>query len=219
MINARVAEGSDAEAARRIERAVFLEESYPYDYHRYDRQSIMFGAFEGPRCVGALRLIEHAPVVPPILAECRLWNKAALTALGGSFEELGTQAVDAAWRNQGVGLMLLRAAYQSLRRRGVTAIGFITEPEYANHLNSAFHFTCRQIGDIGYLGWACAPYLLVLDDVEESLAQRSPEFYAWVTDGLPPELLSVPLPDRPATHQSDLNVTERNGPPSRQAPG
>lgn len=191
-IDVREVRGADLEAALELEKKVFLEEDYPYDYERYNHQSTMFGAFDRGRCVGALRLITQAPLEPPVLTDCVIWDRDAWTRLGGSFEELATHAVESEYRSQGVGLMLMKAAYSSARRRGVTHLAVITEPSNAEFLNNTYHFVCNQIGDVGFKGWDCAPYIQVLDDFEASLAGADPRLYSWVTDGLPDALISVP---------------------------
>ena len=185
--------GAERDVAVALERRIFEEEGYPYDYGRYDAQSRVFAAFtdEGV-CIGALRLIAQSPLLPPVLAECRVWDVNEWVSMGATFEELGTQAVEKQFRHANVGMSLVRAGYQSARIRGVTALAFITEPRNAEFMNDELHFACRQIGGVGFHGWECAPYIHLLSEVEVHLSQEDPASYAWFTEGIPDHLLAAP---------------------------
>jgi len=190
-----LAVGNERVSALAIEQQVFLEEGYPYDYRRYDSQSRVFGAFEGKICVGALRVVSQAPLLPPVLADCQVWDIAEWQSMGETFAELATQAVVQDYRHQMVGLMLIREAYTDARIRGLKALAVITEPANVKYLNEEAHFACRQIGEIGFKGWECAPYIHVFDEVETKLAAADPESFNWFTSGVPDELMAVPRPN------------------------
>ncbi|MDQ5944158.1 MAG: hypothetical protein QG658_224, partial [Patescibacteria group bacterium] len=166
----------------------------PYDYHQFDTQSRVFGAFDDDVCIGALRVVSQAPLIPPVLTDCKVWELQYWQSMGNQFAELATQAVEKPYRHQMVGLMLIRAAYTDARIQGVTAFAFVTEPEYVEYLNNEVHFVCRQIGDIGFKGWECAPYVHVFDEVETKLAATDPDSFNWFTAGVPDELLAVERP-------------------------
>lgn len=191
-IQVRLVEGAEREAALAVERQVFLEEGFPYDYSLYDAQSRVFGAFDSTHCVGAVRMVTQVPLRPPILADCEIWDMPAWENLGDRFEELATQAVLKGYRKLMVGLDLVRAAYADARNRGVEVMALILEPERAQFLNETVHFACRQIGEVGYKGWECAPYAHVLDEVEQKLSVADPATYAWFTEDVEPSLLAAP---------------------------
>lgn len=191
-IQTRLVEGEEREAALIVERAVFLDEGFPYDYEKYNAQCRVFGAFDGQKCVGAVRMVQQAPLIPPVLEDCEIWDLTSWQEMGGRFEELATQAVLREYRKLMVGLDLVRAAYADARNRGVQVMALILEPERAQFLNDTVHFACRQIGEIGYKGWECAPYAHVLDEVERKLASADPELYAWFTECVDPSLLAAP---------------------------
>jgi len=192
-VTVREVSGEEREAAIRLEKRIFEAEGYPYDYERFDAQSRVFAAFtEDGVCIGALRLIAQSPLLPPSLSECEVWDLDEWTAMGTAFEELGTQAVEEEFRHSGVGVSLIKACYQSGRLRGLTAMAVITEPETAVFLNDHLHFACRQIGEVGFHGWDCAPFIHVFSEVETKLAQKDPASYAWFTEGIPDHLLAAP---------------------------
>ena len=191
-IQIRLVEGDERAAALAVERQVFLEEGFPYDYDRFDAQSRVFGAFDEGRCIGAVRMVAQSPLSPPVLADCEVWDKSTWENLGYRFEELATQAVQKEYRKLMVGLDLVRTAYADARNRGVEVMALILEPDRAEFLNDVVHFACRQIGEIGYKDWDCAPYAHVLDEVEQKLASADPSLYAWFTEQVDPDRLAAP---------------------------
>ncbi|MBP9827252.1 hypothetical protein KBC99_02110 [Candidatus Saccharibacteria bacterium] len=193
-IQIRLVEGDEREAALAVEEKIFREEGYPYDYHQFNDQSRVFGAFDGGVCIGALRVVSQTPLVPPVMADCKVWDLQYWQSMGDKFAELATQAVEEKYRHQMVGLMLIRAAYTDARLRGLLAMAVITEPENVEYLNNEVHFACRQIGDIGFKGWQCAPYIHFFDEVETKLAAADPNSFNWFTGDVPDELLAVVRP-------------------------
>lgn len=193
-IQVRHTEGEERDAALAVEEKVFREEGYPYDYHLYNAQSRVFGAFDGEVCIGALRVVLQSPLLPPVLADCEVWDLQHWRSMGAQFAELATQAVEQEYRHQMVGLMLIRAAYTDARINGLTALGLITEPENVEYLNNVVHFACRQVGSIGFKGWKCAPYIHVFEEVETKLAAADPASFNWFTGDVPDELLAVARP-------------------------
>lgn len=191
MIEIREVTGDDFDAAKAVEKEVFLLEGYPYNYDEFDEQSVMFGAFDGDRCIGALRLIKQSPKLPPVLADCQVWDVEEWISLGERFEEMGTHAVLPEYQKRNIGVELIKAAYTNGRIRGLTCMGVITEPDTAAHLNDILHFACRQIGEVGFHGWDCAPFIHVFDEVEQKVSEFDPGLYAWFVEGVPRELLSV----------------------------
>lgn len=191
-IQVRFVEGAERETTLAVERQVFLDEGYPYDYPKYNDQSRVFGAFEGSTCVGAVRVVAQNPLPPPVLADCKIWRVSEWQAMDERFEELATQAVLKPYRKLMVGLDLVRAAYADARNRGVEVMALILEPERAQFLNDTVHFACRQIGEVGYRGWECAPYAHILDEVERKLSVADPETYAWFTEDVDPSRLAAP---------------------------
>lgn len=190
----RLVQDEEREAAFFLEEQIFRREKYPYDYRAYDDQSRMFGAFDGDRCIGALRIVAQAPLLPPALAHCTVWDPEAYIAMGDQFAEMATHAVLEEYRHRGVGLDLIRASYVDGHLRGLKAMAVITEPETAQWLNDNVHFACRQIGDVGFKGHPCAPFIHVFAEVERKLAEEDPNLYRWFTEGIPEELLAAPLP-------------------------
>ncbi|MDQ5943866.1 MAG: hypothetical protein QG675_634 [Patescibacteria group bacterium] len=192
-VTVREVSGEERDVAIQLEKRIFEEEGYPYDYGRFDAQSRVFAAFtEDGVCIGALRLITQSPLLPPSLSECTVWDVNEWMNMEKSFEELGTQAVEKEFRHSGVGVELIRACYRSGRLRGLTAMSVITEPETAAFLNDHLHFACRQIGEVGFHGWDCAPFIHVFSEVEQKLALKDPASYAWFTEGIPDDLLAAP---------------------------
>lgn len=194
-IEVRFVEGPERERALALEEKIFLANNYPYNYHQWDPYSRVFAAYDGTRLVGVIRTIPQSPLEPPVLIHCELWEPAKWRMMAGEFEELATQAVLPEYEHQFVGMRLLRAAYTDGRRRGVKAMAVITEPENVEKLNTEYSFACVQIGEVGFLGWACAPFIHVFDDVERKMAAERPDLYRILARDVPPELLAAPLPE------------------------
>lgn len=193
-IEVRFVEGPERVRALALEEEIFLANNYPYDYHQWDEFSRVFAAYDGERLIGVIRTIPQSPLEPPVLIHCSLWDAAKWRAMGSEFEELATQAVLPEYEHRFVGMRLIRAAYTDARIRGVQAMAVITEPENVEKLNTEYSFACEQIGDLGFLGWDCAPFIHVLGDVERKMAAERPELYAILAKDVPPHLLAVPLP-------------------------
>lgn len=176
----RVVGGGELIAAKAVEKQVFLDEKYPYDYDHLDAQSIMLGAFLEGECVGALRLIAQSPVAPPVLADCRVWDPHIWQQLGGRFEEVGTVAVPKQHQHRGVGYSLYASAYGNAKARGVTHWGIVMEPERVDFFNTSLFFTFQQVGEIGYKGWDCAPYVMDVRAGIRNIHRHDPAMYELV---------------------------------------
>ncbi len=181
----RVLEGSELVEGRLVEKTVFLQQGYPYDYEIYDSQSVMLGAFVGGDCVGAIRLIAQDPVLPPVLKDCVIWSPDDLRALGSRFEEVGTVAVLPEYEHSGIGLALYCSAYGSALERNVTHWGIVMEPERVEFFNTSFFFTFNVIGELGYKGWACSPYAMNLEEAERNIFRNDKDLYALVQTYIP----------------------------------
>ncbi len=185
MYEIRTLEGSELDEGRAVEKTVFLQQGYPYDYEIYDGQSVMLGAFVDEHCVGVIRLIAQDPVLPPVLNDCVVWSPDELRALGGRFEEVGTVAVLPEYEHSGIGLALYCSAYGSALERNVTHWGIVMEPERVEFFNSNFFFTFSVIGELGYKGWACSPYVMNLEEAERNIFRNDSDMYELVQSYLP----------------------------------
>lgn len=181
----RVVSGSELLAAREVEETVFLQQGYPYDYHCYDDQSVMLGAFDGEKCVGVIRLIAQQPILPPVLKDCVVWEPRVWQALGSCFEEVGTVAVLPEYEHSGIGLALYCCAYGSALQRGVTHWGIVMEQDRIDFFNENFFFTFAPIGEVGYKGWDCTPSAMVLEEAERNIYRNDRELYELVQSHLP----------------------------------
>ena len=180
-VEIREVHGEELAAALAVEETVFKQQEYPYDYECYNQQSVLLGAFVQGQCVGALRLIAQTPIAPPVLLDCTVWEPEQWQQLGLRFEELGTVAVLPEYEKQGIGFMLYASAYGNARLRGVTHWGIVMEPFRVDILNTNFHFTFFEVGDMGYKGWDCTPNVMVLLDTERNLFENDPAMYEYAS--------------------------------------
>jgi hypothetical protein len=84
-------------------------------------------------------------------------------------------------------MALYLSAYGSALDRGVTHWGIVMEPERVEFFNTSFQFAFHAIGDIGYKGWDCAPYLMEIERAERNMFERDYALY---------ELVQKYIPDR-----------------------
>lgn len=188
MFDIREVSGDERIAAEAVEREVFLQQGYPYDYEIYEDQSVMLGAFENGECIGALRLIAQAPLPPPILADCQIWDPEMWQSLGARFEEVGTVAVPEHLQHKGIGYALYAFAYGNAKARGVTHWGIIMEPKRVDFFNTSLFFTFDQIGEVGYKGWDCAPYVMDIREGIQNIYRNDPGMYELVQSYVPEDL-------------------------------
>lgn len=183
---------AEYEAVAAVEKAVFEELGYPYEYRKYDGQSFLLGAFDGKKAIGALRLIGATKdLLPPVITDCKIKKRGSYSqkALEGLFEELGTVAILREYRSRMVSVDLYRAATDCARKRGVLEWGIIIEPERAQHMNDRLHFGFWQEGDLGFHGWDCAPFVLNIEDTLKKIKKKDRVFYFAIKKG------KVMLPD------------------------
>ncbi len=177
--------GSELEAAKEVEKTVFLQQGYPYDYHKYDSQSVLLGAFMADKCVGVIRLIAQHPILPPVLQDCVVWDAGFWQHLGQMFEEVGTVAVLPEYEHLGIALALYCSAYGSALERGVTHWGIVMEQERIDFFNEVFFFTFEPIGEVGYKGWKCTPSAMVLEEAERNIHRNDRNLYELVQKHIP----------------------------------
>lgn len=159
-----------------VERKVFEEEGYPYNYREYDGQSILIGSFIGKKAVGAVRLIRGTlNHMPPIVEKCKLSDSTDVSkrALMGEFEELGTVAVARGYRRKLITVDLYRAAYSCAKQRGVKSWGIIEEQERFDKMAERYFFVARRIGEIGFEGWPCYPFEMNLEECFDNIESES----------------------------------------------
>lgn len=184
-VTVREVSGAELEEAALVEKYVFEINGYPYEYRAYDSQSTVLAAYIDDKCVGVIRLISQSPVDPPIVKDCKVWNPQQLCELGDRFEEVGTVAVLPEYEHSGVGMSLYLSAYGSALDRGVTHWGIVMEPERVEFFNTAFHFAFQVIGEIGYKGWDCAPYLMEIERAERNMFEKDYSLYQLVQQHIP----------------------------------
>jgi predicted N-acetyltransferase YhbS len=186
---------SDYDAAEQIEEAVFLQNSYPYNYRAYRHQSHLIGAFMSGECVGALRLIATSPVVIPFFHGSVIDDPKTWMGMGSCFEEVGTIAVLSHLEHQGIGMALYREAWVNARKRGVTHWGIVLEDERVKFFNDVLNFDFHPAGPLGWREpesdrvWGdVGSFVAEIEACERKIAQNDPAEWEWLLEALPPQL-------------------------------
>jgi predicted GNAT family N-acyltransferase len=155
-------------------------------YGKYIAHSRTFAAFDDQgNCIGVERMFaadEEAEIIQPFLQmdffDLKKQNELVGEALNGEIEELGTVAVDPAYRGKNVNLRLQRQALRDSQARGVKKWGIIMEPDRVAKMNTKHGFTFEQLGPaVPYQGGDCAPFVMTLDEGLDSIRQKS--FLKW----------------------------------------
>lgn len=176
--------------AAKLEQDVWDEKEYgnleEEGYTTYIKNSRTFAAFDtNNECIGMNRMFQaNGDELPPFL-DMEFYDEEekseiAQTAASGDTEELGTVAVSNAYRGKRVNLRLWRMAYRDARERGIKQWGIIMEPERVEKMNKYQGFTFRQLGPaVPYQGGDCAPFIMDLQEVDDSMSQNHKLNYFW----------------------------------------
>ncbi len=156
-------------------------------YGDYIKNSRTFVAFKGDKCIGVNRMFNATDtMLPPFLGEKMPFyseeerDELADQARDGDIEELGTVAVDEAFRGAKVNLRLWRLAYRDARARGIKYWGIIMEPERVEKMNKHHGFTFRQLGEtVDYQGGECAAHIMNLEEVDQTMKKQHPIEHFW----------------------------------------
>lgn len=158
------------------------------DYKVYNKQSRVFAAFKGKKCVGITRLFAGGPELPPFAKEMPITDEADRKQIvedcaNGDMEELGTTAVDHELSGAPKNLIstdMWRLAYRDARQRGIKKWGIIMEPERVQKMNDNFGFTFQQLGPaVEYQGGDCAGFVMDLEEVDQQMSKNLPDLYDW----------------------------------------
>jgi hypothetical protein len=177
--------------AARVEQRVWNENDYgdlgEEGYGDHIAHSRTFAAFAGQECIGINRLfVADTSRMPPFLSGALpFYDEGIRESLladvkAGVAEELGTVAVVASMRGDGVNTRLWRLAYRDARARGIRHWGIIMEPARVRCMNRAVRSTFRRLGPaVYYQGGECAAHAIDLHEYEETIRHNHPHAHWW----------------------------------------
>ncbi len=156
-------------------------------YEKYMKDSRTFASFDGDdECIGMTRMFTgNESSLPPFLEKMPFYDESVRRDIAeqcaqGLTEELGTTAVAAHARGQGVNTRLWRLAFRNARERGVESWGIIMEPERVEKMNRYHGFTFHRLGDaVVYQGGSCAAYIMKFEETAKNMIRKHPLSYYW----------------------------------------
>ena len=174
--------------ANEFEQKIWMEEGYGSldEYEEHIKHAITFASFNAENeCKAIARLFQGKNVIPPFITELPFYDNELKRNLisqykKGTIQELGTIAVSKELRNGFLFETLARMAYRYSYTRGIQYWGIIMEPGRVEKMNKNYGFTFKQLGDSSYYqGGYCAPFLMNLQEVNDSMSTRFPDIYNW----------------------------------------